>query len=138
MKGPSAATLYGTQAANGLDDLIRRAGSSLDTIKPLLASVDPDRRLVLRGLEPTALFVSARSGEGIDELIERIAELLPQPNVELDLLVPYDRGDLVAFAHDRTRVLEVTYEEGGTRMRLLTDERIAERLVAWLEPATTT
>ena len=90
--------------------------------------VDDDRRLVLRGLEPTALFVSARTGEGMPELLERIAELLPQPNVELDLVVPYDRGDLVSFAHARARVLETSYEEGGTRMRLLADERVAERL----------
>ena len=39
--------------------------------------IDDDRRLVLRGLEPTALFVSARTGEGMPELLERIAELLP-------------------------------------------------------------
>jgi GTP-binding protein HflX len=90
--------------------------------------IDDDRRLVLRGLEPTALFASARTGEGMPELLERIAELLPQPNVELDLVVPYDRGDLVAFAHARARVLKTSYEEGGTRMRLLADERVAERL----------
>jgi len=90
--------------------------------------IDDDQRLVLRGLEPTAFFVSARTGEGMPELLERIAELLPQPSVELDIVIPYDRGDLVAFAHDRSRVLEVGYEEGGTRMRLLADERIAERL----------
>jgi GTP-binding protein HflX len=90
--------------------------------------IDDDRRLVLRGLEPTALFASARTGEGMPELLERIAELLPQPNVELDLVVPYDRGDLVAFAHARARVLETSYEEGGTRMRLLADERVAEKL----------
>ena len=97
--------------------------------------VDPDRRLVLRGLEPTAIFVSARTGEGIDELEARIAELLPQPNVELDLLIPYDRGDLVSFAHARARVVETSYEEGGTRMRLLADERVAERLTAELAAA---
>ena len=34
---------------------------------------DEDRRLLLRGLEPTALFVSARTGEGIDELLARVA-----------------------------------------------------------------
>ena len=90
--------------------------------------IDDDRRLVLRGLEPTALFASARTGEGMPELLERIAELLPQPNVELDLVFPYDRGDLVAFAHARARVLDTNYEEGGTRMRLLADERVAEQL----------
>src|SRR6478752_2810256 len=35
--------------------------------------VDDDRRLLLRGLEPDGVFVSARTGAGIDELTERIA-----------------------------------------------------------------
>ncbi|HEY6800520.1 MAG TPA: GTPase HflX, partial [Agromyces sp.] len=43
--------------------------------------VDDDRRLELRGLEPSAVFVSARTGEGIEELLEVIARTLPQPDV---------------------------------------------------------
>src|SRR6185369_11530215 len=46
---------------------------------------DDDRRMLLRGLEPTGVFVSARTGEGIDELIARISELLPAPEVEVTL-----------------------------------------------------
>lgn len=92
--------------------------------------VDDDRRLVLRGLEPDAIFVSARSGEGIDELLARIAARLPQLDVELELVVPYDRGDLVSLAHQRTRVLDTTYDEEGTHLTLLTTERVAEQLRA--------
>ena len=92
--------------------------------------VDDDRRLLLRGLEPDGVFVSARTGDGIDELLERVAAALPQPDVELELLVPYDRGDLVSLAHQRARVLDTEYEEGGTRLRLLTTTRMAEQLRA--------
>src|SRR5690606_37910942 len=87
--------------------------------------IDDDRRLVLRGLEPGAVFVSARTGEGIDELRSRIAEMLPQWDVELDLLVPYDRGDVVSLAHERARVMDTEYEEDGTRIRLVATDRIA-------------
>jgi GTP-binding protein HflX len=92
--------------------------------------VDDDRRMLLRGLEPGAIFVSARTGEGIEELRERIAETLPQWDVELDLLVPYDRGDVVALAHQRARVVETEYEEEGTRIRLVATERIARMIQA--------
>ncbi|KQS15859.1 GTPase HflX [Frigoribacterium sp. Leaf186] len=78
--------------------------------------VDPDQRLVLLGLEPTAVFVSARTGEGIDELLSRIASVLPEPEIELDLLVPYDRGDVVSHLHDSGRVVSTDYEEDGTRV----------------------
>src|SRR5687768_9420982 len=45
--------------------------------------IDDDERLVLRGLEPKAHFVSSRSGEGIAELRAAIEEALPKPAVEL-------------------------------------------------------
>lgn len=78
--------------------------------------LDDDARLVLRGLEPGAVFVSAKTGEGVDELRARIAELLPNPEVELRLLIPFDRGDLVALLHERGRIVETDYDERGTRV----------------------
>src|SRR4051794_17200718 len=78
--------------------------------------VSDDDRLVLRGLEPNSVFVSARTGEGIEELLARVAALLPTPELEVDALIPYDRGDLVAMVHERGKVLELGYEEGGTRV----------------------
>jgi GTP-binding protein HflX len=92
--------------------------------------VDDDRRMLLRGLEPDGVFVSARTGAGVDELIERIAAALPSPEVELTLLVPYDRGGIVSLAHSRARVLETAYEATGTRLRLLATSRVAEQLSA--------
>ncbi len=93
--------------------------------------IDPDQRLVLRGLEPNAIFVSARTGEGIDELLERIADALPTPSVELDLLIPYDRGDLVSALHQNGRVVSTTYEETGTRVTALVGEESAAGLRAF-------
>ncbi|MGX5680662.1 GTPase HflX [Schumannella luteola] len=80
---------------------------------------DEDQRLLLRGLEPSGVFVSARTGEGIDELLARIAELLPSPEVEVELLVPYDRGEIISRLHVQGRVLATEYEEEGTRVRAL-------------------
>lgn len=75
---------------------------------------DDDQRLAIRGLEPTGVFVSARTGEGIDELLERIAEVLPAPEVEMTLLVPYDRGEIISRLHVQGRVLSTDYREEGT------------------------
>ena len=97
--------------------------------------IDADRRIELRGLEPDAVFASARTGEGIEELLARIAAVLPHPDVELDLVVPYDRGELVSFAHQNARVLDTSYEEAGTRLHLMATPRIAEQLkAALIEP----
>jgi GTP-binding protein HflX len=88
---------------------------------------DDGRRLELRGLEPTGVFVSARTGEGIDELVERISEVLPAPEVEVTLLVPYDRGEVISRLHVSGRVLSTDYDEGGTRVTALVHpQRLSE------------
>lgn len=90
--------------------------------------VDEGTRLVLRGLAPNAVFVSARSGEGIDELEARIAAILPEPDIEIELLVPYDRGDVISHLHRSGRILSTQYVEGGTHVTALVHADLAGSL----------
>jgi GTPase len=78
--------------------------------------VDDNQRLLLRGLEPRAIFVSARTGEGVDELHARIDQLLPAPELKVTLMVPYDRGEVISKLHLTGRVLTTDYLEEGTRV----------------------
>ncbi|SDU75997.1 GTPase HflX [Jiangella alkaliphila] len=80
--------------------------------------------------EPHAISVSARTGAGVDKLRALIESELPQPPVEVDALVPYDHGELVARMHSVGEVLSVDHEAGGTRVRA----RVPEALAAALEP----
>ena len=70
----------------------------------------------LRNLLPGAVFVSAKTGDGLDELRERIAELLPTPGLVVDVLVPYARGELVARVHREGEVLTERHTEQGTEL----------------------
>ncbi|MDQ1571388.1 MAG: GTPase [Actinomycetota bacterium] len=90
--------------------------------------VDDDQRLVLRGLEPTGVFVSARTGEGVDELLARISDLIPQPEVAMTLLVPYDRGEVISRLHVGGRVLSTEYLEAGTLVTALVHPQSVEAL----------
>jgi GTP-binding protein HflX len=81
--------------------------------------VDDNQRLLLRGLEPTAIVASARTGEGIDDLLARIAGLIPAPSINLELLIPYDRGDLISSLHEHAKILSTEYVETGTRVTVL-------------------
>lgn len=78
--------------------------------------IDDGERLVLRGLEPNSVFVSARTGEGIDELLARISELIPRPDIRIEVLVPYERGDVISALHELGTVISTSYEEEGTRV----------------------
>jgi GTPase len=71
----------------------------------------------LRNLLPGAVFVSARTGDGVAALRERVASLLPQPNVMVEVLVPYARGELVARVHAEGEVLAENHTEEGTELR---------------------
>lgn len=66
---------------------------------------------------PGAVFVSARTGEGIDALQRRIAELAAPTETAVDVVIPYDRGDLVARLHAGGRVQREEHDADGTRIR---------------------
>ncbi|WJL95300.1 GTPase HflX [Microbacterium sp. ET2] len=90
--------------------------------------VDDDTRLVLRGLAPDAHFVSSRTGEGIDDLRMAIEDALPLPAVEMQAVVPYDRGDLVSAAHDSGLILAEEHRAEGTYLHAHVGERLAAEL----------
>ena len=64
-----------------------------------------------------SVVVSARTGDGIDRLLEVVAEALPKPDVIVEVLIPYDRGDLVSRLHEYGEILESEHTEHGTRVR---------------------
>ncbi|WP_159717866.1 GTPase HflX [Actinomyces marmotae] len=77
---------------------------------------DPMTLVALRSQLPGALTVSARTGEGVGELRERLEEMLPRPDVPVDVVVPYSRGDLVSRVHADGDIEAIEYVEAGTRL----------------------
>ena len=92
---------------------------------------DETMRLALRGLEPTSIFVSARTGEGIEELQDLLARLIPEPNVKVTVVVPYSRGDLVSRIHLNSRILSLEYIEEGTKITAMVKPELASDLAVF-------
>ena len=61
--------------------------------------------------------VSALQGDGIDDLLRCISENLLLQFVALDVLIPYDRGELVALFHQYGTIEHESFEETGTYLR---------------------
>ena len=64
-----------------------------------------------------AVQVSALTGTGIDYLLHCISQTLLSQFVTLDVLIPYDRGELVAQFHQFGSIEHESYEAGGTHLR---------------------
>lgn len=80
--------------------------------------LDDGQRAALASRYPQAQFVSAESGEGIEELVERIDRAAGSVDTLMDVMVPYDRGDLVSLAHERCSIVSERHEEEGTALML--------------------
>nr|WP_315545013.1 GTPase HflX [Actinomyces oris] len=80
---------------------------------------------------PGAVAVSARTGEGIEELRARIEQMLPHPQVSIDVVVPYSRGDLVSRIHAEGEIDTIDYVETGTHVVA----RVGAALAAEIEGA---
>ncbi len=80
----------------------------------------PAARLVER--HPGSLAISARTGEGVDVLLRTIGDRLRALTDLVELLVPYERGDLLAAVHREGEVVSESHEEGGVRIRARLDD----------------
>ncbi|MGP4056606.1 GTPase HflX [Mycobacterium sp. 4D054] len=87
----------------------------------------------LRRALPGAVFVSAHTGDGLDRLQARMAEMIAPRDTVVDVTIPYDRGDLVNRVHAEGRVDAVEHSESGTRMKA----RVPIALAAGLAPYAT-
>lgn len=120
-------------------------GSQIETVRKVVSEVDAhnvpelivfnkvdlvDQTTVvtLRSSHPTAVFVSSRTGEGIEQLKETIAKLLPRPNVSVKVLIPYAKGSLVSRMHLNSEIQKLEYKDEGTYIEALVREELAAEL----------
>jgi GTP-binding protein HflX len=74
--------------------------------------------------------ISALTGEGLPELLVCIERVLDDELVSLDLLLPYQRGDLLGLIHQRGVILREVHDPVGTRL----SARVPAALLPRLEP----
>ncbi|MBA3524363.1 MAG: GTPase HflX [Geodermatophilaceae bacterium] len=91
-------------------------------------AADPETLLRLRSAIPDAVFVSARTGDGLDRLLDVLDERLPHPGIELKVLLPYDRGDLVSRIHVDGEVISEEHHSSGTLLAARVGSGLAAQL----------
>lgn len=90
--------------------------------------IDETTRLSLRGAHPSSVTISARTGEGLDELQRAIEDRLPSPASEVHVLLPYDRGDLVDRIHRTGEILTLEHTAEGTLVHARVEPDLADAM----------
>jgi GTP-binding protein HflX len=97
-------------------------------------AADPMELTRLRRALARSVVVSARTGEGLGDLVAAIEANTPHPPVEVHALVPYARGDLVARVHEIGEVLDSDHTADGTLLHARVPSGLASVLAEFAPP----
>lgn len=79
-----------------------------------------------------AVAFSAVTGEGLDVLLQTIADRLRALAVVVELAIPYDRGDVLAAAHREGEVLVESAADDAMRLRVRLDDAALGQFVEYV------
>jgi GTP-binding protein HflX len=88
----------------------------------------PEVIMELLRKEKNSYAFSVKTGFGIEGLLHAIEKSLPHPSVEIDSVIPYDRGDLVHAIHETGEILLEEHLEAGTHIKGYVDGALAQSI----------
>ena len=101
----------GQEQARVVDALISELGASQTPCLRIFNKCDAFEGELPR--ERDAVYMSARTGEGQEELLHALTELLGKGKHRVRLRIPYDKGNLLELLHREAAVLSTEYAEDG-------------------------
>ena len=134
-----------------VDASVAQPDSQIDAVRKVLRDIgagdvdellvfnksDLDRRGAARlvGAHHPAVACSAATGRGIPALVSAVADRLRTSDRTFQLVVPAERGDVVAAVHREGEVVAESYEGDTVRLEARLDERGARRFAAFAAPS---
>jgi GTP-binding protein HflX len=134
-----------------VDSSALRPDEQIDAVRSVLAEIGADRVPELLAFNkadlapdvgrwteryPGSVTISALTGDGVDDLLQAVGDRLRALARIVELVVPYDRGDVLAAVHREGEVVVERQSEGAVRLRVRVDEAGNARFREFLaEPA---
>jgi GTP-binding protein HflX len=87
------------------------------------------RRLLWK---PDSVAISARDGEGLNDLLAALDDLLSHLDRSLDLLIPYESSGVLNILHEQAVVQDKEYTPDGVKVRTLLPASLAGQLAAYI------
>ncbi|MEN9351164.1 MAG: hypothetical protein RL455_105 [Actinomycetota bacterium] len=88
----------------------------------------PEVLMELLRKESNAYAISARTGYGVETLVKAIESALPKPKVEINVVIPFSRGDLVSAVHEQGEIISEEYLPEGTRLHAMVGGALAKKI----------
>lgn len=134
------------KVADASDDNVYRQLQAVDSVLEEIGSgqtpalvvmnkidmIDEYQRADIQRIHPDAVLVSARTGEGIEALIERVAQEAASSDRIVDVSIPYAQGAMIKLIHDYGQIMLEDYEPHVTHIVAKVPARIAGRLTAYM------
>lgn len=120
------------EAVDDVLDEIDAADNRSMTICNKSDLLDNEERQTLERRFPDAVFCSALTGFGIDELLSRISVCAAESDRLLSVLLPYSRGELVSSIHKYGMVLQEEHGASGTFVVCKVPEKLEASLCPYL------
>lgn len=102
--------------------------------KPILEALNKADRVNITGMiEPAdAILISAKEGRGLDALKAEISRRIAAMRHRAELLIPYDKGNVLSLIHSKGQVLSEEYTDTGTKVVALLDAALYQRVMGML------
>ncbi|MFN2524139.1 MAG: GTPase HflX [Mycobacteriales bacterium] len=85
----------------------------------------------LQRREKHCVLVSAKTGDGLPELLDLLEAEVPHPDTLVDVILPYDLGGLVSRVHSEGEILSEEHLEAGTHLQARVGPSLAAELSAY-------
>jgi GTP-binding protein HflX len=87
---------------------------------------DPLQRKALATRFPDAVFISAKTGEGIEELLHHMAGLVANNTQIAQLLLPQSEAGQIARLHRDAKILSTEYVDNNVKLQVLLSNRLLQ------------
>lgn len=113
-----------------VDSLIGELGCKAERIIAVFNKCDKAPSLSPRpeGRYTDYVSVSAKTGYGIDQLLDKIADALPGKKKRIEVVIPYSDSGTAARLHEGEVIFSESYENDGIKLDLLADEILYAKL----------
>jgi GTP-binding protein HflX len=117
-------------------EVVKRVLSQLGANKNMITvynKIDTVEDSSLLPNERPNVMISALKGEGMEELLKLIQENLPRKIHRINLLVPYDQGNVRSMLHEEGKILSEEFTETGISMEVEVDDVLYGRVKNFLQ-----